>query len=225
MAPMLRFVYFVTLVSLWSCTTTKSTVQITRPPDIVLPSDIKTIAIVDRTVIDKKNKAKNALEGFITGEGIGQDKLAEQEVLAGLNNILQTSPSMKVKLTGVQLPGSGKIAVFPTPLDSTEVIRICNEYGTDAVAVLELFDSDCSGRIVIIKMGIRVYDRWNKSIADQHYVTYKTKWKRSHVLAGQHSSLNRFSQSTAINQAAYEAGENYGRRIAATIITVVEKKK
>jgi len=188
----------------------------------MLPSDIKTIAIVNRTVIDKKNKVINVLEGLTSGEHIGQDRMAEQEVLAGLNNILQTSSTVTVKFTGIELTGSGKGNIFPTPLDSSEVIRICDQYKADAIAVLELFDSDCSGRIVIIKAGFRVYDRWNNSIADQYYYTYRTKWKRSHSMAGQRSTLNRFSENTAINQASYEAGVNYGRRIAATMIDVVK---
>lgn len=208
---------------LLSCSPVKQTIQVTRPPDIIIPSDIKTIAIVNRTVIDKKNKVINVLEGLTTGEHVGQDRMAEQEALSGLNNILQTSPTIKVKLTGVQLTGSGKGNVFPNPLDSSEVIRICEQYGADAIAVLEMFDSDCSGRVVIIKAGFRLYNRWNNSIADQYYFTYRTKWKRSHSLTNQ-STLNRFSENNAINQAAYEAGVNYGRRIATTIMEIVEKR-
>jgi hypothetical protein len=212
------------LLFLLSCRAAQPTVQIVRPPDITLPLQIKTIAIVDRTLIDKKDKLKNTIEGWTSGERIGQDRQAEQEVLSGLSNILQTSPTIKAKLTTVQLVGSGKGSNFPNPLDSSEVIRICTQYGVDALAVLETFDSDCSGRIVIIKMGFRIYDRQNNSIADQHFYTYKTKWKRSHTMNGQQGTLNRFSESAAINQAAYDAGVNYGRRIAATLMNVVQKR-
>jgi hypothetical protein len=212
------------LLFVMSCRTTQPTVQVIRPPDIILPSNIKTIAIVDRTLIDKKDRLKNTVEGWTSGERRGQDRQAEQEVLAGLNNILQTSPTVKVKLTTVQLVGSGKGSNFPAPLDSNEVIKICSQYSADALAVLETFDSDCSGRIVIIKMGFRMYDRQNNSIADQHFYTYQTKWKRSHKMMGQQTMINRSSESSAINQAAYEAGANYGRRIAATTMNVVQKR-
>ncbi|MFL5730783.1 MAG: DUF6340 family protein [Cytophagaceae bacterium] len=199
-----------------------TTTQVVQPPQITLPSHIKTIAIVDRTLIDKKNKIKNTIEGWSSGERAGQDRLAEQEVLAGLNTVLQTSPTIKVKLTTVQLVGSGRGFVFPDPLDSAQVIKICNQYSADALAVLETFDSDCAGRTGIIKMGFRIYDRQNNSIADQYFYTYRTKWKRSHSM-NQSAMKTRFSESAAINQAAYDAGVNYGRRIAATVNTVVQK--
>jgi hypothetical protein len=219
-----NFISVLLIILLVACSPVKQTIQVSRPSDISIPSDIKTVAIVNRTVIDKKNKVINVLEGLTSGEHLGQDRMAEQEVLSGLNNILQTSPTVKVKLTGIELTGSGKGNIFPNPLDSTEVIRICDQYNADAIAVLEMFDSDCSGRIVIIKAGFRVYDRRNNSIADQYYYTYRTKWKRSHTMTGQRSTLNRFSENNAINQAAYETGVNYGRRIATTMMEVVQKR-
>ena len=198
----------------------ETSLQITQAGDINLSSRIKTIAIVDRTLVDKKQKLRNALEGMVSGENIRQDKQAEQEVISGLNNMLRSSPRFQVKMTNIQLAGSWTGSVFPVPLDTMEINSICRQYGADAVAALETFDSDCSGRLVIIKLGFRLYDRVNNSITDQYLYNYRLKWKRSHVRSTYQGISNSFNERVAINQASYQAGENYGKRIAPTNLTV-----
>lgn len=204
------------------CKSSQQNIQVNRPADIVIPPHIKSIAIVDRTMIDKSNRAWKTFEGITSGEKLNQDRQAEQFALSGLNEILLSSTSVSAKLTGIQLIGARTTSQFPTPIDSAEIAKICDQYNTDAVAALEIFDSDCSGRIVVIKMGFRLYDRKNKSIADQHYYTFQSKWKRSHSLTNT-TLQNKYSESNAINQAAYDGGVKYGQRISNTMMNIIKK--
>jgi hypothetical protein len=218
------FSYFALISCIFfeSCKMSETSFQVIQAGDINLSPRVKTIAIVDRTLVDKKNRFKNTIEGMVTGENIGQDKQAEQEVVSGLNNILRNSPRIQVKMTSIRMAGSGTGLVFPAPLDTTEINNICRQYKADAVAALETFDSDCSGRLVIIKLGFRLYDGINNSIADQHIYNYRLKWKRSHSM-NYRGMTNRFNERTAINQASYQAGEIYGKRIVPTALIVKRK--
>ncbi len=217
---MIRFlnsVPFLSLCFLTSCNMASVYVHVTQKPVITLPEHVKTIAIIDRTMVQRRDKLKNALEGMVSGERLGQDKQGEQAVVAGLASILQSSPEVQPRMTGISLIGSGKPTVFPPPLDSVSVHNLCKDFKADAVAALESFDSNSSGYWVNIKFGFRLYDGSSKTIIDSYYDSYVVR--RRHVYSYRYRNQN----YAIIAHAGFDAGINYGRRISTTNIGVQRK--
>ncbi len=114
--------------------------QARRPSLVDVPAHIKTIAIIDRSVLPKTSR--NIIEEGLTGELFGEDKIASQYALDGLIELLQNSGRFTVVRTGKTIQKEGGVNDFPVPMSWGEIEKICTEYKTDAVISLELFDSD-----------------------------------------------------------------------------------
>lgn len=207
-----------------------------RPADINIPQNIKTVALINRTLPINNNY--NILEGILTTELPGQDKRGAEEALNGLNQRLMQSPRFQIKMTNVKLQGSGSGGSFPEPLPWDRVDSIAQAYGADAVVSLETYDSDVIltnyskpvqkkkddgstytvteyyvDQVALVKLGFRIYDHNAKSIPDQHHYSYRMKWT-GRGKTPQEALLRLVEKRQAINRASYAAGENYCSRIA-----------
>ena len=118
----------------------KVSVQMLEPGGITLPANVKTIALVDRSL--SPNPMKH-MTGAITGESLMQERHGAQQTLTGLSSILSSSPRLQAKLTNTLLMGAQVDGVFPEPLDTATVSRICREYEADAVVALEDYNTQC----------------------------------------------------------------------------------
>ena len=146
MLKKLSFVFLIVL-GLSACSTSSVLVNIQRPADITLSQDIQSVVVVNRSRPSKDNLTGNIVEGLITGEGIGADKKGAEYCVDGLVNMLSNSERFTLKnIDGIELKGTGTSA-FPIPLDWNEVKSICGSYDSDALLVLETFDSDSWIRI------------------------------------------------------------------------------
>ena len=83
-----------------SCSTSSVLVSIQKPADISLPQDIKTVVVANRSIPTKKNLAGNILEGLVSGEGIGTDKMGSKYCVEGLVSILDNSDRFETKNIG-----------------------------------------------------------------------------------------------------------------------------
>ena len=213
-----------------------------QPAQMKIDDHISTIAIVDRS---KPSKGwLNALEGAVTGEAIGQDKSGRRKAVQGLAEALSKTPRFSLKETGIELTGSETGSSMLPPMDWNEVMSICQKYGADALAVIEMFDSDQnvrtrrddiktkskSGRDSIrieyeadrrldIKMGWRLYDPKSKIIIDEIVVTQgadsREKAETETKARDRLPSIYR-----VIEDVSYKTGLDYGARIAPTWVTL-----
>ena len=215
---------------------------ILQPGGVTLPSNIKTVALVNRALPqnDKYNKA----EGLLTGEGLKQDQRGMQEIFEAMNRTLSQSPTLQPKLTNIEMKGSGDGTTFPPALSWADVDRICNQYNADAILALETYDSDCittnaqvngtkvgtNGtnitvpqfnveQTVVIKYGFRIYNKASRSISDQFVNSYSTKWTASGNTLNE-AMASVMNRSRAINQTCYTVGEWYARRISPNWVRV-----
>lgn len=241
---MKRIIYLFLVLSVLSLASCMSTihVNIMKPAPITVPRYIKTIAIINRTL--PQHQVLNIIEGIVTGEGIGQDKQGVQSAIDGLHKVLIESPRFEVKLTTIEIKGSGLGGSFPTPLPWDDIEIINSKYGTEAVAAIETYDSDfivTSGSrqvkkknsedktvtiteyyaegVGTVKMGFRLYDPHKRSIIDQYHFTRNMKWEakgKSITDAVAHLIHKR----NAVNRISRDAGIIYGKRIAPTWVTV-----
>jgi len=205
------------------------------PAEIDIPTEIKTIAIIDRTT--PGNKWLSMIEGGITGEGIGQDKEASQITLDGVSSILQNSDRYRLVRTNEVLKGSDAGNAFPDPLSWEVVDQIAKEYEADVVLSLESFDSDfivTDGTRVVerknsegllmhlpefyargvasVKLGFRLYDPVEKNILDQYHFADNMDWEASgnSILDAVNHLIGK---EAAVKDVSYNAGRLYAQRI------------
>ena len=191
--------------------------NVITPALIDVPDHIKVAAMIDRTVVD--DDASNIFEGVITGEMIGEDKLATQILMDGVHAMLENAATVSIKRTTEVYPGGSPFsAAFPEPLSWEEIEALCEKYQTDAIVAIEKFDSDFIivpgvNQMVTIKAGIRMYDPARKSIIDQYQYSHKESWG-SGELSIEAAINGLISKSAAVREASYEAGIAYGRRLS-----------
>jgi Family of unknown function (DUF6340) len=178
------------------------------------------------------------LEGVLTGEAIGQDRRSREEAVQGLTSALTRTPRFQVVSTGIEMSGSKAGNNLPAPLEWSEVERICRDYGTDAIATIESFDSDNSastrrvenkrkdknGKEYIdvsfngrqrtgVRIGWRMYDPKRKIIIDEY--TTDDFLERTSTGSTERAALNNLpSQVNVTRDVAYNVGLEYGARIA-----------
>lgn len=240
-------ILLITIVAaLSSCKTSSLSVEVLKPAEITIPGNIKTLAVVNRSLPDKDSKALNIIEGVLTGEGIFVDREASQKTVAGVVNALTSSPRFKVTVPdGLNLKGTGT-ALFPESLPWKTVENICKNYSADAVIALETFDSDVSIHYdkeekkrkegdrtvtytehiatldIAIEAGWKVYYPKDKKIVDQDVFTDHKYWegtgKNDDVAAG-----NLPDAREAIKEAGYFAGSQYAFRISPMWVMVSRK--
>ena len=140
----MKNIYFSLLVLvviiLQSCTSSTQ-VQVLKPADINLPDSIQKFAIGNRSLPAEGQQLGNIVEGIFSGEEIGLDKRASGSAVVGLTNGLAKSPRYDVTQINEQLYATGT-SQMPAPLDWSEVERLCQTTNSDALILLETFDTD-----------------------------------------------------------------------------------
>jgi hypothetical protein len=187
------------------------------PAVIDVPDHIKVAAMIDRTLLE--DDASNVIEGVLTGELIGEDKLATQILMDGVHAMLENAATVSLKRTTEVYPGGSSFsAAFPEPLSWEEIEALCEKYQADAIVAIEKFDSDFIivpgvNQTATIKAGIRMYDPAHKSIIDQYQYSHQESWG-SGPLTLETAIDGLISKNVAIREASYEAGIAYGRRLS-----------
>ena len=167
---MKKALLFLSIFLFFSCSSVKEMqVLVPKPTLVKFPKDVKRIVIVDKT----QGNFLTTIEGLLTGEVIGIDKILAQECITGLTNpflknsdIQITKHSERLKSDNMTSTGFGKVMKW------SEVDQIAKLNDADAVLALEYFDSDFRIRnitspnnvgavmfqgIARAKVGIRIY--------------------------------------------------------------------
>jgi hypothetical protein len=187
------------------------------PALIDVPDHIKKAAMIDRTLVE--DDASNVIEGVLTGELIGEDKLATQILMDGVHAMLENAATISLKRTTEVYPGGSTFsAAFPEPISWEEIESLCEKYQVDAIVAIEKFDSDFIivpgvNQTATVKAGIRMYDPASKSIVDQYQYSHQESFG-SGALSLEAALNGLISKNAAIKEASYEAGIEYGRRLS-----------
>lgn len=155
--------FFITII-LGSCTSTIP-LEVLKPADVTLPSDIQKFTLVNRAKPDKKNQIWNVIEGVVTGEGLFSDREGADQALSGLMQIMSQNPiRYTITQASVEYKGSGT-EMFAPPIPWEEVELLCKQYNSEALIVLESFDSD--SRLTHDSKPVQVqapsYNCWDKN--------------------------------------------------------------
>ncbi|HRY99811.1 MAG TPA: DUF6340 family protein, partial [Bacteroidales bacterium] len=225
------------LFGIASCKMASTSMQVLVPARIDVPTEIKTVGIVNRSLPGKQSSMGNILEGLISGESVFADREGSERCLDGLTAQLNGSPRFQARpIHGTELKGTGT-KQFPRPLEWNEVDRMCKQYQVDALAVLETFDSDIflekkQNRVkrkiddrevyvmehiaeltITVNAGWRLYDNTTRRIVDENVYSDQKRWNGKGDKPEE--ALSRLpSKRDAINNTGYFGGEQYGLRIS-----------
>lgn len=235
---MMKNIFYVLIVALSISGCSKyGYVRLNYPqaPQVYLPDDVNFIAVVNRSLIKEEDADNRIFEAITTSEIAGSDRLASDDCIKGAYDAIQRMEGTQLIIPEtVRLFGTGT-REMPELLDWNLVAEICATEGTDALLVLETFDSNTDLLVstateqvaAIISTGSpkstlpgqinmnvvcywRLYHPGTKSIIDQY----------------QHSSYLTFDTNggilppTALPEAAYAAGVEYIQRFLPSFYVV-----
>ncbi|OFY84212.1 MAG: hypothetical protein A3F72_14385 [Bacteroidetes bacterium RIFCSPLOWO2_12_FULL_35_15] len=197
-------------------------------PQAFLPENIHTIALVNRSLTKKDDNA-SVIESIVSGEIAGSDKKASDECLKGVYDRINGWRQMNIVIPKkTRLYGTGTRET-PELLDWKTVKQICDSTKSDALLVLESFDSNSdilsnalnntmnaviTGNVPPpptsqVRMNVvcywRLYDPINQKIIDQYQST-------SFMTFDGGNSVIAIPPPEALPQTAYHAGEEYIQR-------------
>lgn len=221
-----------------SCGSTNSLrLTVTQPAPVTVPADIKKIAIINRSEMNKQNGVIDVVDKVFSLEGKELDKEGAASGVTGLKEaFLKYDRFTDVILQENSIRNNVGPGIFPSPILWDDVTKLCNILNVDAIFVLELFDTDSKisytsspitkntplGKITVlehtahmatrIKMGWRLYDPAGKDILDEYpYETTLNFYGKGVNPAAAAAAL--ISRKDAVKQAANQAGNDYALRI------------
>ncbi|MFH2094553.1 MAG: DUF6340 family protein [Bacteroidota bacterium] len=229
----------ISAILLYSCSATNLlTMSVQEPAPVYVPSSVKTVGIVNRSLPEEKNKILDDVEKILSAEGKNLDKEGAQECISGLYNELSKNERFtEVKLldkVDIKSPGAG---VFPASLSWDVVSKICKENSVDAIFVLSFYDTDATvaystknveidGPLGVkvpaiethasittrIKAGWRIYDPEKKLIYDE-FIVNETAVSSGSGLNPMKAVSAIMGRKEAVKQLSLAMGQNYAWRI------------
>ncbi len=204
-------------------------------PQVYLPEGVNEIAVVNRSLTNDEAKENKLIEAIVSTEIAGSDRLASDECIKG---VFAASHNWHGKIIVIpktaRLEGTGTREVPPL-LDWELVADICKNEQTDALLVLETFDSNTdflkkaaveqvaslltTGEPVVkapdhVNLNVacfwRLYEPETKTVIDQ----YQHNSTMSFNLVGGIPPLD------ALPRTAYGAGQSYVNRFLPSYYTV-----
>ena len=213
-----------TTIFLFSCSAVREMqVNVPKPILVQLPADIKRIVIVDKT----QGNALTAMEGILTGEMIGVDKILSQECITGLTNPFLKYSNIQVTRHTERLKSENKTSTgFGTTMPWNQVEEIAKDNNADALFVLEFFDSDLTVRDVTspnnigtvlfrgytkVSVGLRIYLPKTKSLFYENDFTYSNFYGETAVSKA--LLIAKLTYGTdALKNASYQLGSRIAKR-------------
>jgi hypothetical protein len=198
-------------------------VYIPKPVLVQLPSDIKRLVIVDKT----QGNALTAIEGILTGEMIGIDKILSQECIAGITSPFLKNSTIEITRNPDRLNSENKTSTgFGTTMNWNQVEEIAKANNSDALLVLEYFDSDFRVRNVTspnnvgtvlfqgyakASVGIRIYLPKTRSLFYEKDFSYSKLY--GETAASQAQLIAKLTLGTdALKFVSYQLGNRIGKR-------------
>jgi hypothetical protein len=220
-----------------SCKTNELYINVLQPAPVTLPSTIRKVGIINRSIPTDETKLVDALDKVLSLEGADLDRDGAWESIAGLAEELKNNE----RFTDVRMLNNidfraSRIGILPPPLSGRLVDSICNNSGTDALFALERFDTDTrvnystpSGKIetplgnipviglqvsmeTIIKSGWRIYFPAGADILDEFSFAESLVFTAKGInLIAAAAALK--ERKNAVREVSRNAGHTYAMRI------------
>lgn len=174
------------------CKTDLVSLKVMNPAPVTMPSYVKKIGILNRSLPINENVVLNTVHKINTLDYNDINKEGSQDAIQGLKDAFtETGKFDQIKSLDIPLksPGAG---IFQAPLSWAEVEKICQQNNLDGIVVLELYDTDVKVAPItmakdisnplavlnniqqqvnittIVKTGWRMYDPKSKLILDEY---------------------------------------------------------
>lgn len=206
-----------------------------QEPAVYLPDHVNEIAVVNRSLASEEDRDQKNIEAVTTSEIAGSDRLASDESIKGVFAASQNWEGVTVVIPEkARMYGTGTREV-PELLKWEQVEGICQREQTDALLVLETFDSNTdllisaamdqvtsilhTGKPVArvpgqVNMNVvcywRLYDPSSRTVIDQYQ-------HNSHMTF---DLVNSLPPPDALPKTAYDAGIHYVERFLPSYYTV-----
>ncbi len=208
-----------------------------EPAPVSIPSNIKTIAIVNRSEASKETQTIDAIHKALSLETNDLQKTGAQASMQGLTDeLMKNSRFTEVKpLNSMELKTFGA-GVFPSALAWDSVEKICRESNTDALFSLELFDTESKlnyaasptqvnlgvtslpaiehqvNMTTFVKTGWRIYDPASRTILDEYILGRDISFSGAGINPVAVAS-GLVGRKEAVKEVGNKAGEAYASRI------------
>jgi hypothetical protein len=230
-------IIFLAAIVISSCKTNELYINVLQPAPVTMPSGIKKVGIINRSIPTDETKLVDALDKALSLEGADLDRDGAWESIGGLAEELKNNDRFtEVKLLNDIDFRASRLGVLPPPMTGRLVDSICAVTGTDALFALERFDTDTkvsystpSGKLetplgnipiiglqvsmeTIIKTGWRIYAPAGSGILDE------VSFAESLVFTGK--GINPVAavaaltgRKDAVKEVSRNAGHTYAMRI------------
>ncbi|MBA4167979.1 MAG: tetratricopeptide repeat protein [Chitinophagaceae bacterium] len=228
----------------FSCSPTQiMTMSVQQPAPVSMPSYIKSVAIINRSLAAKQSRAVDIADKLFSLEGANLDKEGAEAGIRGLSDALVKENRFEdVRVVSLSLTTVSPV-VFPSPLSWDVVEKICRENHADALFSLELFDTDSkisysanpvklntplgaipgiehhASMLTLVKTGWRIYDPASKTVLDEFPVTRQISYmgKGINPVIAANALIGR---KEAVKEVGSQSGEAYAQRIVPYLIRV-----
>ncbi len=137
-----------------SCgSTNRLTMGVTEPAIVHLPSDVKRVGIINRSLPSKGNNALDKIDKILSAEGLNLDKKGAEAAISSLSSelsVIKNFEEIKI-LKDIEEVKKG-LAVLPATLSWDLVERLCEENEVDVIFSLAFYDTDTKADYKIITM-------------------------------------------------------------------------
>jgi hypothetical protein len=211
--------------------------SVRKPAPVSISSDIKSVALVDRSQASKENRTVDAIHRTLSLESSQLQLNGVQSSIDGLSNELIKSNrfTQVLPLTSLPLSSTGA-GVFPYPLPWDTVESICRRSHTDALFSVELFDAETKLNFggnpspiapgiraipvlqtkvnmnTAVKIGWRIYDPGTRTILDEYIITRDISSTVS-ILNPSKAVASDVERTEAVKTVGNLAGQAYADRI------------
>lgn len=209
------------------------------PAQVKVPDEIKKIALANRSLVKLDHKKSKTIDAITSAEIAGFDETASEQSLKALTDQNNNQNLYTFIIPShYKLYGSGSREI-PSALDWKQVKGICDSSQTDALLVLEAFDSDTDLLSNAIQQQVGVIlnggGTGNSSLPAQVKINTFSYWKLYHpktkTIIDQHditlnntvncaNSTLRIPPPEVLPNMAYESGQSYIQRLLPTYYTV-----
>lgn len=211
-------------LTIFSCSSVRQMeVFVPKPTLVQLPADIKRMVVVDKT----QGNFFTAIEGILTGEMIGIDKILSQECMTGLKNPFLKNSQIQITQHPERLRSENMTSTgFGTVMSPDLIEQIARQHNADALLVLEYFDSDFTVRDITTpnnigtvmfqgyakaKVGIRIYLPKTQNIFYENSFSFAKNYGETAVNRAQ--LLGKLTIGTdAMKFVSYELGQFVAKR-------------
>lgn len=123
-------------LTLSSCAVSDISISVQKPSELILPSDVNRILVLNNTTMQNKEKT-SIMESILTGEQLQGDKVASENCIQGLVNTLNESNRYQAVAVSDQ-----SIYNIDNSIDWKLLNDVCIEQGSELMIVMNLFDTD-----------------------------------------------------------------------------------